>query len=48
MGLGSSDLKRRTPKFIVINMVNDMIYTLVKAKENLLIKVKTIGCNEPV
>ena len=29
-------------------MMNDMICTLMKVKENLLIKVKSIGFNEPI
>lgn len=51
MGLERSLSKRRTPKIVLhakTIMVNDMIYTLVKAKENLLNLVKSIRFNEPI
>ena len=45
--VGRSLPKWNAPKFTHVNMVNDMVCTLIKVRENLLL-VKTIRSNEPL
>lgn len=47
MRLGTSVPKQEAPNPIY-GKVNDMVCTLVKAKENLLASSKSIGFNEPI
>ena len=39
MPLGASALKWRVPKFVLINMVNDIVYTALKDVEMLFILI---------
>ena len=47
MGVGISMPKWRASKLIIISMMNNIVYALMRVKENYFIG-KSMGLNEPI